>query len=80
MSKSEDIHQEPTLEKEEMNLTISCSALAGIATLQTLNIDGQTKRVKNVLKDMFVSFHMVKKKNGSIGYLCLNGGITLHQQ
>ena len=31
-SKEEDIHQEPTLEKEEMSLTISCNVLVGITT------------------------------------------------
>ena len=36
-SKVEDIHQEETLEEEEMSLTISCNELAGITT-QTLNI------------------------------------------
>ena len=39
-SKEEDIHQEPTLEKQEMSLTISCNALAGITTPQTLKIEG----------------------------------------
>ena len=37
-SKEEDIQQEPTLEEEEMSLTISCNALAGITTPQTLKI------------------------------------------
>ena len=41
----EDIHQEPTLEEEEMNPTISCNALAGITTPQTLNIEGKIKLV-----------------------------------
>ena len=31
-SKEADIHQELTLEKEKMNLTISCNALVGITT------------------------------------------------
>ena len=31
-SKEEDIHQEPTLEKEEMNPTISCNELEAITT------------------------------------------------
>ena len=39
-SKEEDIHQELTLEKEEMNLTISCTALERITTPQTLKIEG----------------------------------------
>jgi len=37
-SKEKDTHQEPTPEKEEMNLTISYNALAGITTPQTINI------------------------------------------
>ena len=43
-SKEEDIHEEPTLEEEEMILTISCNALAGITTPQTLKIEGQIKK------------------------------------
>jgi len=35
-SKEKDTHQEPTLEKEEMNLTISCNALVGITTPQAI--------------------------------------------
>ena len=35
-SKEEDIDQEPNLEEEEMSLTISCNALVGITTPQTL--------------------------------------------
>ena len=45
-SKEEDIHQEPTPEKEEMNLTISCKALAKITTPQTLKIEGHIKKFK----------------------------------
>jgi len=45
-SKEEDIHWEPTLEKEEMNSTISCTALAGITTPQTLKIEGHIKKKK----------------------------------
>ena len=44
-SKEEDIHQEPTPEKEEMNLAISCNALA-IITTQTLKIEGYIKNKK----------------------------------
>ena len=40
----EDIHQEPTLEEEEMSLTISCNALARITTPQTLKIEGHIKK------------------------------------
>ena len=47
MSKEEDIHQEPTLEKEQMNPTISCTAMAGITSPQTLKIEGHIKK-KNV--------------------------------
>ena len=36
----EDIHQEPTLGEEEMNPTISCNAVVGITTPQTLKIEG----------------------------------------
>ena len=32
MSKEEDILEEQTLDKEEMNPTISCNALVGITT------------------------------------------------
>ena len=42
-SKEEDILQEQSLDKEEMNLTISCNALAGITTPQTSKIEGQIK-------------------------------------
>jgi len=45
-SKEEDIHQEPTLEKEEMNLIISCKALEIITTPQTLKIEGHIKKKK----------------------------------
>jgi len=38
-SKEEDIHQEQTLEKEEMNPTISCNALSRINTPQTIKIE-----------------------------------------
>ena len=46
-SKEEDIHQDTTLEKEEMNPTISCNALEGITTSQRLKI-GHIKK-KNVI-------------------------------
>ena len=39
-SKEEDILQEQSLDKEEMNLTISCNALARIITPQTINMLG----------------------------------------
>ena len=44
-SKEEDIHQEQTLEKEEMNLTISCNALARITTPQTIKLEGHIKAI-----------------------------------
>ena len=34
----EDIHQEPTLEEEEMSSAISCNELVGITTPQTLKV------------------------------------------
>ena len=48
-SKEEDIHQEPILDKEEMNLTISCNAFTGITTPQTLNIEGHIKKKKVIM-------------------------------
>ena len=48
-SKEEDIHQEPTLEKEEMSPTISYNALAGIFTPQTLKIEGHIKKKKVIV-------------------------------
>ena len=45
-SKEEDIHQVPTPEKEEMNHTISCKALARITTPQTLKIERHIKKKK----------------------------------
>ena len=47
-SKEEDIHQEATLEEEEMIPTISCISLARITTPQTLKIEGHIKK-KNVI-------------------------------
>ena len=48
-SKEEDIHQEPTLEEEEMIPTILCNALAGITTPQTLNIEEHIKKKKIIV-------------------------------
>src|SRR5271168_3108990 len=45
-SKEVDICQDPTLEKEDMNLTIYCKALARITTPQTLKIKGHIKKKK----------------------------------
>ena len=44
ISKEEDILHKQTLDKEEMNLTISCNALAGITTPQTIKIEGHIKK------------------------------------
>ena len=46
-SKEEYIHEEKTLEKQEMNPTISCKALARITTPETSKIEGHIKK-KNV--------------------------------
>ena len=45
-SKEKDTHQEPTPKKEEMNPTISCNALVGITTPQTIKIEGHIKKKK----------------------------------
>ena len=44
MSKEDNIHQELTLEKEEMNPTISCNALDGITTPQNIKMEGNIKK------------------------------------
>eukprot|EP00253_Pinus_taeda_P007289 PITA_07289 len=49
MSKEEDILQEQNLDKEEMNLTISCNALVGITTPQTIEIEGHMKKKKVIV-------------------------------
>ena len=49
MSKEEYIHQDQTLEKEEMILTISCNALARITTPQTIKIEGHIKKKKVIV-------------------------------
>eukprot|EP00253_Pinus_taeda_P024693 PITA_24693 len=48
-SKEEDILQEQSLNKEEMNPTISCNALVGITTPQTIKIEGQIKKKKVIV-------------------------------
>jgi len=48
-SKEEYIHQERTLEKEEMDPTISCNALAKITTPQTIKIEGHIKKKKVIV-------------------------------
>eukprot|EP00253_Pinus_taeda_P028179 PITA_28179 len=45
-SKEEDILQEQSLDKEEMNPPISCNASARITTPQTIKIEGQIKKKK----------------------------------
>jgi len=72
-SKEEDIHQDPTPEKEEMNLTISCKALARITTPQTLKIEGHIKKKKvQVVKD-----HIEKEEmNPTISCNALDGITT----
>jgi len=63
MSKEEDIHQEPTLEEEEMSPTISCNALAGITTPQTLKIEGLMKKKKvTVLIDSGSTHYLIHCK------------------
>eukprot|EP00253_Pinus_taeda_P002738 PITA_02738 len=49
MSKEEDILQEQTLDKKEMNLTISFNALARITTPQTIKIEGHIKKKKVIV-------------------------------
>jgi len=49
MSKEEDMHQEQTLEKEEMNLIVSCNALAEITTPQSIKIEGHIKKKKVIV-------------------------------
>eukprot|EP00253_Pinus_taeda_P002615 PITA_02615 len=48
-SKEEDILQEKSLYEEEINPTISCNALAGITTPQTIKIEGQIKKRKVIV-------------------------------
>ena len=49
MSKEEDIIPEQSLEEEQINPTISCNALAGITTPQTIKIEGQIKKKKVIV-------------------------------
>eukprot|EP00253_Pinus_taeda_P023196 PITA_23196 len=48
-SKEEDILLEQSLDKEEMNSTISCNALARFTTPQTIKIEGQIKKKKVIV-------------------------------
>eukprot|EP00253_Pinus_taeda_P032002 PITA_32002 len=48
-SKEEDILQEQSLDEEEINPTISCNALAGITTPQTIKIEAQIKKKKVIV-------------------------------
>ena len=45
----EHIYQEPTQEEEKMSLTISCNALVGITTPQTLKVEGHIKKKKVIV-------------------------------
>ena len=56
-SKEEDIHQEPTLEREEMSPTISSNALEGITTPQNLKIEGNIKKKKVIVLNDSGSTH-----------------------
>ena len=47
-SKEEDILQEQSLDEEKINPTISCNALAGITTPQTIKIEGKIKKKKAI--------------------------------
>ena len=48
-SNEEDILQEQSLDEEQINPTISCNALAGIPTPQTIKIEGQIKKKKVIV-------------------------------
>ena len=48
-SKEEDILQEQSLDKEEINPTISCNAFAGITTPQTIKIEEHIKKKKVIV-------------------------------
>ena len=72
-TKEEDMHQDPTVEKEAMNQTISCEALARITTPQTLKIEGHIKK-KKVQE---VKYHTEKEEmNPTISYNSLVEIIT----
>eukprot|EP00253_Pinus_taeda_P034002 PITA_34002 len=66
-SKEEDILQEQSLDEEQMNPTISCNALAGIITPQTIKIEGQIKKNKViVLIDSGSTHNFIHWKPGKI--------------
>eukprot|EP00253_Pinus_taeda_P002660 PITA_02660 len=48
-SKEDDILQEKSLDEEQMNPNISCNALTGITTPQTIKIEGQIKKKKVIV-------------------------------
>eukprot|EP00253_Pinus_taeda_P006560 PITA_06560 len=48
-SKEEDILKEQSLDEEKINPTISCNALVGITTPQTIKIEGQIKKKKVIV-------------------------------
>eukprot|EP00253_Pinus_taeda_P025230 PITA_25230 len=68
-SKEEDILQGQSLDKEEMNPTVSCNALAGITTPQTIKIEGQIKKKKVIVlidsgsTHNFIHFKVAKELN-----------------
>eukprot|EP00253_Pinus_taeda_P013103 PITA_13103 len=65
--KEEDILQEQSLDKEEMNLTMSCNALSRITTSQTIKIEGQIKNKKViVLIDSGNTHNFIHWKPGNI--------------
>ena len=49
IEKEEDIHQEPTPEKEDMNKTISCNALERTTTPKTLKVEGYIKKKQVIM-------------------------------
>eukprot|EP00253_Pinus_taeda_P029460 PITA_29460 len=69
MLKEEDIHQKQTLDNKDMDPTISCNALAGITTPQTIRIEGHIKKKKVIVlidsrsTHNFIHFKIAKKLN-----------------
>eukprot|EP00253_Pinus_taeda_P008252 PITA_08252 len=69
-SKEEDILEEQSLDKEEMNSTICCNALAGITTPQTIKIEGKIKKKKVIVlidsgsTHNFIHCKIAKELNG----------------